>query len=79
MRLTDLLRDATESAPSASLRSQQLALTNALNTKHPDDAITLKGVAKWFERASIPGKWLMRIAALPSKPLNLAKYQEPSQ
>lgn len=74
MKLHELLRDATESAPSASLRSQQMALTDLLIAAHPSDPITAKGIAKWFERGSVPSKWLMRIAALPSKPLNLSNY-----
>lgn len=45
-----------------------------LNERHPDDLITVKGVAKWFERGSIPSTWLFRIAALPKKPINLSVY-----
>lgn len=74
MQLANLLRDATESSPAASLRSQQIALAAKLNDAHPTDPITAKGIAKWFERGSVPSKWLMRIAALPSKPLNLSHY-----
>lgn len=74
MQYENLLRDATESEPSASLRSQQGVLADKLNARHPEDGITLKGVAKWFERGSIPAKWLMRIVALRKPPLNLSKY-----
>lgn len=74
MQFAQLLRDATESEASASIRSQQIALANLLNTAHPEDAITPKGVEKWFARRTIPGKWLLRIAALRTPPLNLSLY-----
>ena len=74
MDYKNLLRDATEATPSASQRSQQVALTAQLNATFPQEPITLKGVSKWFERGSIPGKWLLRIAALRTPPLNLSTY-----
>ena len=74
MRLNDLLRDATDSPPGASKRSQHIALTAALNECHGKGSISLKGVEKWFSRGSIPGVWLMRIAALPTAKLNPADY-----
>lgn len=45
-----------------------------LKERHGADAITYKGVAKWFERGSIPSVWLIRIAQLPKKPINLSSY-----
>jgi hypothetical protein len=75
MRLNDLLRDVTDSAPSASQRSQQLALVAMLNERYGADAISAKGVEKWIMRGSIPGKWLPRIATVSKKqPLDLASY-----
>lgn len=76
MQYVKLLRDATESLEGTSQRSQELELTFRLNRAHPDDQITAKGVAKWFERGSVPSKWLMRIAALVTPPLNLSVYAE---
>jgi hypothetical protein len=75
MQLDRLLRDATESPEGTSQRSQHIELTRRLNAIHGTHAaITYKGVSKWFERGSVPSRWLMRIAALPKKPLNLADY-----
>lgn len=74
MQYANLLRDATESDSSVSQRAQHIALTERLNAKFPQDPITLKGVSKWFERSSIPSKWLLRIASLTEPPLNLANY-----
>lgn len=74
MRYDDLLRAATESAPGASGRAQHAELAARLSAANPSDPITLKGVAKWFERGSIPGKWLMRIAALTKPPLNISNF-----
>lgn len=74
MRLNEFLRDATGSAPNASQRSQHIALTDALNGRYGNGSISLKGVEKWFSRQSIPGVWLMRIAALPKIKLNPANY-----
>lgn len=74
MQFQRLLADATGSDPVASQRSQHAALARLLNERHPDKSISLKGVAKWFERGSIPGPWLLKIAALPKKPLNLSNY-----
>lgn len=74
MQFSKLLRDATESEPSASQRSQEIELAARLNRAHPADPITAKGVAKWFDRRSIPAKWLLRIARLVNPPLNLSRY-----
>lgn len=74
MRLNDLLRDATGSSASASQRSQHMALTVQLTEKYGDGAITAKAVAKWFERGSIPGPWLMRIAAVSKTKIDLSSY-----
>lgn len=75
MQLEKLLLDATESVEGASQRSQHIELAKRLNAKHGDKgSISVKGVEKWFERGSIPGPWLMRIADLPRKPLNLSTY-----
>lgn len=76
MNFARLLRDATNSAPSASQRSQEIALAQLLNEKHGAGSITAKGVSKWFERNSISAKWLMRIAALPGACLNLSDYAQ---
>lgn len=74
MQLQRLLIDATECAEGSSQRSQHVALAEKLNARHGAGSITVKGVAKWFERGAIPGPWLMKIAALPKKSLNLADY-----
>lgn len=74
MQLDRLLSDVTQLPAGTSRRQQQLRLTELLNERHGADAITYKGVAKWFERGSVPSLWLMRISALPSKPLNLSLY-----
>lgn len=74
MQLERLLSDATQLPASASRRQKQLRLTELLQQRYPDHSITYKGVAKWFERSSIPSAWLLRIASLPKKPLNLATY-----
>jgi hypothetical protein len=72
MQLDRLLADVTQ-LPGASRRQQQIKLTEMLNERYAE-AITYKGVAKWFERQSVPSAWLMRIAQLPKKPINLAQY-----
>lgn len=74
MQLDRLLSDVTALPPGTSRRQQHIRLTDMLNERHPDDTITLKGVSKWFERGSVPSTWLMRIAQLPRKPINLARY-----
>ena len=74
MQLERLLSDVTQLPPGTSLRQQQIKLTDMLNERHGEGAITYKGVAKWFERGSVPSTWLLRIAALPKKPLNLSLY-----
>jgi hypothetical protein len=74
MQLDRLLMDVTQLPSGTSQRQQQIRLTDMLQAKHGAESITYKGVAKWFERGSIPSTWLMRIAQLPKKPLNLALY-----
>lgn len=75
MQYDKLLRDATQCEPSASRRSQQVELARLLNAASPANiSITAKGVEKWFARGSIPSKWLLRIAALRTPPLNLSTY-----
>lgn len=74
MQYENLLRDATQCEPSASRRSQQVELAKLLNADGSADKITAKGVEKWFARGSIPSKWLLRIAALRTPPLNLSTY-----
>ena len=76
MNLKKLLRDATESASCASRRSQCIELADRLNDQTPPtgEKISVKGVSKWFERNSLPSKWLMRIAALRTPPLDLTLY-----
>lgn len=74
MRHWDLVRDAIDASPGANNRQMQIALAGKLNASHPADPITAKAVAKWFERGSIPGKWLFRIAALVTPPLNPSLY-----
>jgi hypothetical protein len=74
MQLDRLIADATGMPEGTSRRQQHLKLTELLSERYPDDPITYKGVAKWAERGSAPSKWLMRIAQLPKKPLNLATY-----
>lgn len=76
MQLERLLTDVTKGVVSAaaSTRARYAALAALLNGAHGAGSITAKGVAKWFERKSVPGPWLMKIAALPKKPINLADY-----
>jgi hypothetical protein len=74
MQLDRLLSDAVNMPEGTSRRQQQIKLTEMLQERHGSDSITYKGVAKWFERGSVPAVWLMRIAQLPKKPLNLATY-----
>lgn len=64
MQLDQLLDDATQLPPGTSQRAKHTKLTELLNERHPNAPITLKGVAKWFERQSIPSAWLLRIGAL---------------
>ena len=74
MNLKNLLTDAAECDPSASERAKHAALAEALNTKFPESPISAQGVAKWFERSSIPSKWLLRVASLPTPALNPSDY-----
>ena len=74
MQLDRLLSDVTQLPAGARRRQQQMRLTELLQERHGSEAITYKGVAKWFERGSIPSTWLLRIAQLPKKPINLAQY-----
>lgn len=74
MQLDRLLADATGCKPGTTRHQQQTILAQKLNEVHGEGSITVKGVAKWFERGRIPTKWLMRVAALPKKPLNLTLY-----
>jgi hypothetical protein len=74
MQLDRLLSDVVQLPPGTSRRQQQIKLTEMLQARHGEESITYKGVAKWFERGSVPSTWLIRIAQLPKKPLNLANY-----
>lgn len=74
MQLDRLLDDVTKLPEGTSRRQQHIRLTEMLAARHPTEVISLKGVSKWFERGSIPATWLLRIAALPKKPLNLSNY-----
>ena len=74
MKLDALLTDATQSHPSASRRSREIALVDLLNDKYPHDPITHSGVAKWLECGSLPAKWLIRVISLRNPPLNVADY-----
>lgn len=76
MQLERLLADVTQLPAGTSQRQQQIKLTEMLCARHGGESITYKGVAKWFERGSIPSAWLLRIAQLPKKPLNLSTYAE---
>jgi hypothetical protein len=74
MNLDQLLADVTKLPTGTSQRQQHIRLAELLNERHGAGTITVKGVEKWFGRKSISGPWLLKIAALPDKPLNLAKY-----
>jgi hypothetical protein len=74
MQLDRLLIDVTGCAESDSQRSKEMALGAALRARYGDDAITDGAVSKWFERGSMPARWLMKTAALPETPLNLNAY-----
>jgi hypothetical protein len=74
MQVYRLLSDVTKLPAGASRRQQQIKLTELLQQRYGEDAITYKGVAKWFERGSIPSTWLLRVCALPKKPLNPTDY-----
>ena len=74
MPLHDLLRDVTGGGEGESQRSLHIRLANQLNSQFGEGSISVKGVAKWFERGSIPGKWLLRIATVSKKKINLTSY-----
>lgn len=74
MQLNRLLSDVTLLPEGTSRRQQHIRLAEMLQERHGSDSISVKGVAKWFERGSIPSTWLIRIAQLPKKALNLATY-----
>lgn len=74
MQLDRLLSDATGMPGGASKNSRQTALSVMLNERHGAGSISVKGIAKWFERGSIPGPWLLRLAVLPKNKLNLSDY-----
>lgn len=74
MRHDQLLRDAAQQGDGASERQVCSHLSARLSEVHAPDSISRQGVAKWFERGSIPQKWLYRIAALPKKKLDLNLY-----
>lgn len=76
MQYDRLLADVTGLGPAASQRAKHMKLTAMLQDKHGEDAISLKGVSKWFERGSMPSGWLVRVAALPQPPLDLTTYLE---
>jgi hypothetical protein len=66
-----LLSDVTQLPAGTSRRQQQIKLTELASERHGEDAITYKGVAKWFERVD-PLDLADAHRALPKKPLNLA-------
>ena len=74
MQLDRLLSDATGLPAEWSRNARQTALSVMLNQRHAPAVISPKGVAKWFERGTIPGRWLIRIAVLTNPPLNLSQY-----
>lgn len=74
LRLNDLLRDVTGSNASDSKRSQHHALAAMLAERFGAGTISPKGVAKWFERGSVPGSWLLRIATVAKKKIDFSKY-----
>lgn len=74
MQLARLLKDVTQLPEGTSERQKHIRLTEMLRERHGEEAPSYAGVAKWFERESIPSTWLLRIAALPKRPLNLAQY-----
>ena len=74
MKLDDLLTDTTGCAIGTSRRVRIRKLVAMLNEAHGGDSVSFKGVEKWFDRKTIPGPWLMKIAALRKPPLNLSRY-----
>jgi hypothetical protein len=77
VQLERLLIDVTESRPEISRRSQYQRLAQLLNEDAGEVVITPKGVEKWFDRRSLPGSWMMKIAAMSErngKPINLSEY-----
>lgn len=74
MQLDRLLTDVTALPAGTSRRQQIIRLAELLQQRHGLDSISVKGVEKWFERGSVSSTWLLRIAALPKKPLNLSTY-----
>ena len=74
VKVDKLLRDAAELGESASALSVSIYLAGRLAANHDDDAITAKGVSKWFERNSIPSKWMLRVASIPKRKLDLSLY-----
>jgi len=74
MQLDRLLDDVTQMPEGTSQRQKHIRLTEMLTERYGAGSISEKGVAKWFERGSIPSAWLLRVISIPKKPLNLANY-----
>jgi len=74
-KLDQLLSDATGCPPAETKRAQYIALAGMLSS--PGERVSHRTVEKWFERGSVPGTWLIRIAAAArdlGRPIDLAKY-----
>lgn len=74
MQLDKLLVAIVGSVPENGRAAAYRKLSVMLNKKHGAGSISHKGIEKWFERGSISGPWLMKLAALPNKPLNLSDF-----
>jgi hypothetical protein len=72
-----LLDDAAGIPAAESRRNKYIALARILSDAGADKAVSWRTVEKWFERNSMPGVWLVRIAAALAalgRPIDLAVY-----
>jgi hypothetical protein len=76
MHLDKLLKDVTGADASWSERQKYLTLHAMLHADGHRD-ITIKGVEKWFQRGSLPTKWMSRAIQAAEKrgrPVDMKKY-----
>lgn len=74
MDIESFLADASDLPPGTSQRQIHVRVAAMLNERHGDYPITAKAIEKWVTRKSIPGKWMLRVAALREYPLNPSHY-----
>lgn len=72
-----LLDDATGLPQAESLKNKHVALARILSEYDPARPVSWRTVEKWFARSSMPGGWLVRIAAAlkaTGRPIDVASY-----